>query len=325
MVKKQQVEVESTNPEHDKLMETLKFTPCTYKIQMWGYGGEHIMGTVERKIYDYFKSRRLNLMDFAWDHDYAEDNNIPEDMWPFPPGSWYECDNMGHSHGVDRNSGTLQIQDENGAVVYARSLEDVDGYSDDSPELGSGDEVWIDSQPAGTVVFIGASNEKGTFFEGEINLSQPFNITKLHLSYDDIDGNEIINSVEYDGEEIDNWGGSTTGKSSDFGFYVAGSNKNDGNGYERYKDMDDIKYRLTEWFPAKVKPVRTGLYNTKTKDGYTYPSMWNGTHWEKTWGEPPEEVKIKEWQGIAYNPDEHDLMVELDNLIKSSNPIFVKE
>ena len=67
-------------------------------------------------------------------------------MWPFYPGSWHDCDNMGHCHGVDRSAGTLQILDENDNVIYEKSLDDIDGC-DDSPQWGSGDEVWIDSQP----------------------------------------------------------------------------------------------------------------------------------------------------------------------------------
>ena len=128
--------VEVTNPEHEKLMETLRFTPRTYKISLWGYGGEYIMGTVDRKIYDYFRHRRLDLSDFAWDSDYADDHNIPEEMWPFTPGSYYDCDNLCHEHGVDRNAGTVQIEDENGEVVYEKRLEDITGYedSDGNPE-----------------------------------------------------------------------------------------------------------------------------------------------------------------------------------------------
>lgn len=307
--------VETVNPEHEKLLATLRFTPRTYKIQIWGYGGEYVMGRVDRKIFNYFKSRRLNLSDFAWDSDYADEHNIPEDMWPFPPGSWYECDDMGHCHGVDRNSGTLQITDEQDQIFYERSLDDIDGYSDDSPELGGGDEVWIDQEPAGTVVFVGVSSEKGTFFEGEIPLTAPFDVTKLQLCYDDIDGNEIINSVYYNEESIENWGGSTDGKSSDVGFYIAGSNKNDGKGFEKYRNMDDIDYTMTNWFPKKTRPVREGIYNIRTpgKDSYTYHAKWTGEKWTNTWSD--EEIKIKEWQGIAYDPDEQDLRDELDSII----------
>ena len=41
--------------QQEELIQTLKFTPRTYKIHMWGYGGERVLGTVSREIYDYFK------------------------------------------------------------------------------------------------------------------------------------------------------------------------------------------------------------------------------------------------------------------------------
>ena len=312
----------ATKAEKEKLMEVLKFTPRTYKIQMWGYGGEKVMGTVDRKIYDYFKSRRLDLMDYCWDSDYAEDNNIPEEMQPFPSGSWYEGDNMGHAGGVSRNAGTLQIDDENGETVFQKSFDDFD-YEEGEPEWCCHDEVWIDSQPAGTVVFLGNSNEKGTFFEGEIHLKQPFDITKLELGYDDIDNEEIINRVSYDGEEIDNWGGSTDGKSSDFGFYIAHSLK-DGR-WEKYSNMDDIDYEMTPWFPKKIKPAYEGVYMVKTagKNPYTYQCKWTGSKWVSSYIEPEDfdtadEIKIKEWQGLAADPDadvEWDAAAELQKII----------
>ena len=297
----------ATLEEKEALMQTLKWTPRTYKISMWGYGGEKTMGTVDRKIYDYFKHRRLDLSDYAWDSDYADENNIPEEMQPFPPGSWYECDNMAHAHGVSRNAGTLQIEDENGEVIYERSLEDCDGGSDDSPEWSCNDEVWIDEKPAGTIVFIGNSNEKGTFFEAELPLTMPFDITKLTLNYDEIDGEELVNGVEYDGEDIDNWGGNTDGKSSDFGFYVAHSQKETGK-WEKYTTMDDIEYPMTDWFPKKITPVREGNYMVKTagKSSYTHQAKWTGSRWISAWSDDtPEtdEIKIKEWQGLAVNPD----------------------
>ena len=51
----------STINEQEHLIQVLKFTPRTYKIQMWGYGGEYVMGSVDRKIYDYFRHRRLDV------------------------------------------------------------------------------------------------------------------------------------------------------------------------------------------------------------------------------------------------------------------------
>ncbi len=293
----------ATLKEQEQLIEVLKFTPRTYKVRLWGYGGEYVMGTVDRAVYDYFRQRRLDVQEYAWDSCYADENNVPEELRPFESGCWHDCDNMGHSWGVDRNSGTIQIDDENGNTVYEKSLEEIVGWDEENPEPEwcGGDEVWIDGQPAGTVVFIGTSSEKGTFFEADLDLKTPFDPSKLCLHYDEIDGNEVITSVSYDGEELMNDGGDTNGKSSEFGFYIAGSQK-DGK-WEKYRNMDDIEYELSEWFPAKTNPDKLGKYNVKTKDGYNYQAVWNGEFWHNDWNE--EKIKIKEWQGIAYDPDTH--------------------
>ena len=317
--KKKTEEIEVVNPEHENLMATLKFTPRTYKIQIWGYGGEYIMGTVDRKIYDYFRQHRLDLSDFAWDSDYAEEHNIPEEMWPFPPGSYYECDNLGHIHGVDRGAGTIQIMDEQDQTVYEKNLDDISGYGDDEdePEWGGGEEVWIGSQPPGTVVFLGVSNEKGTFFEGEIPFKQPFNPGKLTLCYDEFDGNDVITRVQYDGEDIDNWGGDTNGKGSDMAFYLV---KNS-NTWQKYTNMDDIEYTMTDWFPKKIRPVREGVYMIKTagRNSWEHQARWTSSRWVSSWTEEKDydtadEIKIKEWRGIAYDPDEQFLRDELDRI-----------
>jgi hypothetical protein len=298
----------ATKKEKEQLIEILKFTPRTYKISLWGYGGESVMGTVDRKIYDYFKSRRLDLSDFAWDSDYAEENNIPEDMWPFPPGSWYECDDMAHINGVVLDSGTVRIEDENGDEVLQSGLEDF--QDEDCPEIDYTAETFIDDKPAGTIVFIGNSNEKGTFFEGDIELTAPFDINKLTFNVEDVDGSTVVNGIEYDGIDIDNWGGDTTGKSSEFGFYVAGSLK-DGK-WERYRNSDDCTYKMTEWFSKKVDPVREGIYEIDTGKKNEWPNTfpttarWTGTRWIGVWADDTPEteaVKIKQWRGIAYDPD----------------------
>ena len=277
----------------EELVEVLKFTPRTYKISMWGYGGEKVMGTVSREVWDYCMDNQVDLSDIAWgDEDRVEEMGLDIDMLPFPPGSWYECDDMAHTSGVSRNAGTVQIEDENGEVVFERSLEDCDGC-EDSPEWSCFDEAWIGSKPAGTVVFVGCSNEKGTFFEGEIELKAPFDITKLTLQYDEVDGEELVNCVQYDGEDIDNWGGSTDGKSSDFGMYLV----KDSNSWETYspeeKDWGHPEcgtspstWEKSETFKfKKVKPTSPGYYScTWQHFGTTYGSAyWNGTEfgeWE---------------------------------------------
>jgi len=325
----------ATKEEKQQLIDTLKFTPRTYKIQMWGYGGEKVMGRVDPKVWDYCIKHRIDLVDMAWgDYDeIVEERGLDPDMLPFTPGSWYECDSMGHVHGVSRNAGTIQIEDENGNTIFERSLEACDGC-EDSPGWSCNDEVWVGMAKKGEVVFIGSSNEKGTFFEGEIELKSPFDIEKLVLNYDEIDGEEIVNSVYYDDEEIENYGGSTDGKSSDMDMVRL---IDDNGKWERYqlpeedetqsvateswnpvaeldKVLDEFREEFgegdlkwtdedkTAWFPVKVKPVHLGMYECQfaKQPAWPWPATqsltWNGKKWLDDSGDV---VKgIKEWRGL---------------------------
>jgi len=297
--------------EQQKLIEVLKFTPRTYKISMWGYGGEKVMGTVDKKIWDYCNDNQVDLQDIAWgDEDRIEEMGLDLDMLPFPPGSWYECDDMGHINGVSRDAGTIQIEDENGNTVLERSLDSIDGTD---IGLCCGDEVWAGSKPKGTVVFIGSSNEKGTFFEGEIELRAPFDIEKLELNYDEFDGEDIITSVTYDGEDIDNWGGSTDGKSSDMNMVLI---TDDQGNWERYspeeKDWGHPPCGTgpSDWEKspkfkfAKVKPTVEGWYGAVWRSfGTTYGTLyWNGTEFgEWEYGQFKPQSGVDTWQG--YNWD----------------------
>lgn len=297
--------------EQQKLIEVLKFTPRTYKIQMWGYGGEKVMGTVDKKIWDYCNDNQVDLQDIAWgDEDRVEEMGLDLDMLPFPPGSWYECDDMGHINGVSRNAGTIQIEDENGDTVLERSLDSIDGTD---ISLCCNDEVWAGSKPKGTVVFIGSSNEKGTFFEGEIELRAPFDIEKLELNYDEFDGEDIITSVTYDGEEIDNWGGSTDGKSSDMNMVLI---TDDQGNWERYEPEEKdwghppMGTSPSDWEKspkfkfAKVKPTVEGWYSAVWRSyGTTYGTLyWNGTEFgEWEYGQFKPQSGVDTWQG--YNWD----------------------
>ena len=313
----------ATIEEQEQLLATLKFTPCTYRICMWGYGGEVVMGTVEKKIFDYFKHRRISVPDYAWDYDAVDELNIPEEYQPFEPGSWYECDNLAHTIGVSRDAGTIQITNENDDVVLERSLDDIDGTD---IGLCCDNEAWVGMVSPGEVVFVGRSSEKGNFFEGEIHLTAPFDPEKLELIYDDIDGEDIIHSVMYDGQDIDNYGANTNGKSSDFCFCLVDEDKD----WEKYVDHDSINYPLTDWFPKKINPVLVGVYDIKTagKDSYSYRAKWTGTRWISAWQDDTpeaEEVKIKEWRGITYDPDseaEWDPVVELDKIIEEHKEVI---
>jgi hypothetical protein len=162
-------------------------------------------------------------------------------------------------------------------------------------------------------VFIGNSNEKGTFFEADLELTAPFDITKLELCYEEFDGEEIVTSVTYDGEDVDNWGGSTDGKSSDMNMVLI--TDDDGN-WERYSPEEKdwghppcgpgpSDWEKSPKFKfAKVKPTVEGWYGAVWRSfGTTYGTLyWNGTEfgeWEH--GKFKPQSGVESWSG--YNWD----------------------
>lgn len=307
----------ATVEEQQKLIEVLKFTPRTYKVSMWGYGGEKVMGTTTRKVWNYCMKNQVNLQDIAWDSDAVTTMGLDENLLPFPPGSWYECDNLAHVNGVSREAGTLQIEDENGNTVYEKSLDDITGYEDSDgnaePDWSSGEEVFVGMAKPGQVVFVGSSNEKGTFFEGEIPLTQPFDIRKLTLHYDEVDGEEIVNGVSYDDEGIENWGGSTSGKSSDMIMCLVKKNGK----WDRYepgeKDWGHPPHGTSPstWESSpkiqfrKQQPTLPGYYSVNWGGGSTSGSLyWDGTafgDWEYGKFNAVTQDGIKTWSGYSWD------------------------
>jgi hypothetical protein len=221
---------------------------------------------------------------------------------------------MTHTNGVSRDAGTLQIEDENGNTVFEKSLDSiVGGGCDGEPDWSCTDECFIGSRKKGEIVFVGSSNEKGTFYESDFELTAPFDITKLTLCYEEVDGEEIVNGVQYDGEDLDNWGGSTDGKSSDF--TMVRLIDDEGN-WERYepeeKDWGHPEYgtspstwEKSETFKfKKVKPTIPGYYSAVWKNfGTTYGSLyWNGEQFgEWEYGKFNPQSGVESWSG--YNWD----------------------
>jgi hypothetical protein len=307
----------ATKQDKQLLIDTLKFTPRTYTIQMWGYGGERVMGTVDRAAWDYCVANQIDLQDIAWNSDAAEEMELDEDLLPFPPGSWYECDNMAHVSGVSRSAGTLQIADEHSETIFEKSLDDiVGGGCDGEPDWCCNDEVWVGSRKAGEIVFVGVSNEKGTFFEGEIPLRAPFNIELLELHYDEVDGEEIVNCVYYDGEEVENNGGSTNGKSSDFTMCLLTDDRGNWTRYdpgEKDWGTPECGSSPNDWEKSpefkfkKIKPVYVGWYKCVWSSwGTTYGSAyWDGEQFvEFEYGKSKPITGVETWQG--YNWDTAD-------------------
>lgn len=218
----------ATRKQKAELMEVLKFTPCTVNISVSGYGSEMVLGRLsgsqcdaelEQRMLQAFRDRKVSVHDYAsfW---YDEDDQcpIPEELQPFAPGSWYDCDSLAHVCGAEMcSSSYITVEDSDGTEIWRSNLDPCE-LSDQGIECDSLDEVYAESEPAGAVVFFGQSVEKGTFFGAALNLTAPFDPKKLCVTYQDVQGLETMIQLSYDGEELYSDDYSTMGKSAEFQF-----------------------------------------------------------------------------------------------------------
>ena len=202
------------------LMSALKFTPRAIEITLSGYGGEIVIGRISEAAYDYWEGRE-DLSDFVYDWD-GEFEDVPADARFCTDGSWYDIDDICHENGCEASDACYLTVDDllESKTVFESSLDldglaakgvDTQGHSHIRPE---------EDQPNGTCIFLGQSIEKGTFFSGRVRITQPFDPSKLSISWTDCDGWRLISGVEYDGEDVEGHDAySTTGKGSDFRVY----------------------------------------------------------------------------------------------------------
>ena len=212
----------ATIEQKEELMATLKFTPREYRVEIWGRGGEIYWGKVDRKIYDLFKSKEIDIEQYAVSWEEGMWDDIPEDMQPFPPGSGYECDSDAHMSGATFGTESyVTVYDETGKEVWSSQL----GHDELAAKGASADcidEKYISEYPEGTVVFYGAQGEKGTFFGNNFEITEPFDPSKLRVLYEDMDGWELTSGVQYDGEDIDSNDYDTTGKWNENKWVISG-------------------------------------------------------------------------------------------------------
>lgn len=256
----------ATKKQKEELMQTLKFTPRNYKIEIWGYGGEIYWGTVDRKIYDFFKEKEIDIEQYAtssWEDRMWDD--VPDDMRPFSPGSAYECDYGFHLSGATFDASSyVTVYDETGKQVWQSSLDSV-ALAKEGVGFDCIDERYINDYEPGTVVFMGAQGEKGLFFGNEFELRAPFNPNKLRICYEDCDGWMLTSNVSYDGEDIDGNDYDTTGKWGENKWIIVGDEEVY-SGVERdeeaYEDTSDDDEEITLDEDQTVKAFVEGYADT---------------------------------------------------------------
>lgn len=174
----------------------------TYKISIIGYGSEVTIGSVTEETKKILSNPDKELVE-------AVDEDLDE------IGGWYEIDDQFHKWGA---SGVyiIEITDEEGETVLTIDSDSLHGQDTEGFELVEYEYVPVDETKD---LLMCISFEKGSFFQGDITTDGEFDITKMRIKiYDEIGISQyfygdIVGEIYYDGEEVDNYGGDTNGKS----------------------------------------------------------------------------------------------------------------
>ena len=229
----------ATTEEKTELVETLK-GPRYYRIRLWGYGGEAAYMNINKETYDFWKpvteehgdSDLVNYMVEA-ENDECEFEDIEkvpavaqfmtDGEYTYP---WYEAPGeFCHQNGVEFGSARIDVEEVDSDDYMSNHVAEVVEGGDlnellDKVEEESNFEIeskdWGEAElysKEGDYVMQFYSSEKGTFFDGIIETVGDFDIKKLKAVINEYpNGEDIVDGLLYDGVDIENQGGDTSGK-----------------------------------------------------------------------------------------------------------------
>jgi hypothetical protein len=300
----------ATRKQKEHLMQTLRFTPRNITISLSGYGGEIVMGTVDPAVARYWQARddfEEYATSWSMEDDFAD---VPEEFRFIRDGSWYECDDLAHSCGVEMSAGCwLNITDDlTSETLLAIELDPITLKSAgiDSEEFES---VEVETR-SDRAVFVGQNFEKGLFFQTEVEITEPFDPAELKFGFSTYDGWRVCNTVSYRDEELDGTDAySTTGKSSNYELYTQDADEVDPvvevlEGEETWAQRVIDESELGPWHATvDHNPVHMGYYDCRVLST-VWPEqrlLWNGSDWTMA-NDEPMRLHVSHWRGLNHPP-----------------------
>ena len=235
----------ATSEEKQELVDQLS-GPRYYHIQLWGYGGEAEYMNLTKEQYKFWSAHLeehgdsdavqycTNAEDGGFNFDDIDE--LPESMQFLKvlgedySLNWYESPTgFTHQWGIDYNNANITISEVDSAEYNAKHIADVVDSEDLSEYINKiveehnyeieltemGVDEGEDTQ--GDYVAQMYSAEKGTFFDGIIETVGEFDPLKLKIYTSEyLNGDDTVQSIEYDGVDIENAGGDTNGKGYSF-------------------------------------------------------------------------------------------------------------
>jgi hypothetical protein len=177
-----------------------------YRIEITGCGGEALIGKVNREFYNRFIDDSLDIADYVWNEDFFTENEdvvIPEDIRPFEPGEWTEGAYIVHEYGVPVDSLYVTVTRSDEVILdnIGSSVLSNIGATFESVEEFFTDELLEDGDTHIAIQL----QEKGFFQSYEFD-ADSFNPNRLTFQMSSIDGWDLVTSIIYDDQELEELG-----------------------------------------------------------------------------------------------------------------------
>ena len=273
-----------------------------YNIKILGYGGEIVLGFVKPEIYKYFQDNNINLKQYIFSEE--DENIIPDEMKPFTPNSWYECDHIYRNYGILlSNDCQFIVSDKNDEIIF-ESLLDAKTLNLNKIALKNQGNYNSEHIKSDNVIFMGKEINEGTLFNSIFESNENFDRTKFSIDFSVIQGTSYFENIYYDNKLISCDGNrDTINKNDSFEFLIPKKNLFN---LHRYENQT-----LTDWLSSKINPVYSGIYEVQFSNGRTGTALaeWNGVDFREIISlESPDPINsdtlhgISHWRGLNYQP-----------------------
>ena len=186
-----------------------------------GYGGEVVLGKISKRAAEFWQSEDMeeHFHNYVFGSEWFEEENPNIKIPKYAQiGTWHDLEDRGHEWGASQDGAYLTINEVSDDTWNADHVRDIfyaplmDYVNEHEVEIHS-DECHPDPKE---YTFCGVNSEKGTFYEGTIEIKGEFDPKKVSFGSTEIHQDTLITQIYYDNEDIDNSGGGTDSKSMDF-------------------------------------------------------------------------------------------------------------
>lgn len=192
-----------------KTFQLLKFTPCTYRLEILDCRYDVAIGPITPQQYDHWSEpdNQQTLYDMCQGR--FKNGGVPDHlMLGFDKGYWWENNDLVNITGCmlfdgnSRQQGVLVIYDEKNKVIFTSSM-DKKTLTNHGIQLESTNNFSFDDLSPGESVFVGITKEYAGHMECKIPLDDDFDLSSLTLVYSIVNGDSYITEVRYKNADIE--------------------------------------------------------------------------------------------------------------------------